>query len=312
MEESNIYQSFGLRLARLRQARGLSQQRLAELLSVTRQAVSNWERGQTVPDLGTLDRLCQVLEVDWNRLCGGAEPRRRFRYAPVLAAGALVLAVLVLAGISPKAPAEDPPVQASWALRGEVLRSHQVTAMAAGPHGLQKEAAQLLAERLEALEAEEEPAELTAELRQSFDLAGEACEFRFLPAYEGGVFADRNEVLTWLYRGPTRGAVPTTEQVDGWLAAWFDPSCQWEHGSTEDYRLTEEGVYLPHSAYSGRCDYALEALERREEGGFQVVLEIRETSGTGETLPARLLTLELTAEAGQLQFSRISWEEAPI
>ena len=37
--------SFGARLAQLRQAAGLSQQGLADRLSVTRQAVSNWERG---------------------------------------------------------------------------------------------------------------------------------------------------------------------------------------------------------------------------------------------------------------------------
>ena len=36
--------SFGPRLARLRQAAGLSQQALADRLSVTRQAVSNWAR----------------------------------------------------------------------------------------------------------------------------------------------------------------------------------------------------------------------------------------------------------------------------
>lgn len=258
--------------------------------------------------------MCRVLEVDWNQLCGGTAPRRRRCASPraFLAAGALalVLAALLLTGLSrePEAPASgEESAQAPWALRGEVLRSHLTTVMAPGPHGLQKEAAQLLAERLEALEGE--AVELTAELRQSFDLAGAACEFRFLPAYEGGVFADRNAVLTWLYRGLTRGTVPTTEQVDGWLAAWFDPSCQWEHGSTEDYPLTEEGVYLPRSAYSGGCDYILESLERWEEGGFQAVLKVRETSGTGEALPERLLTLELTAEAGQLQFSRVSWEE---
>lgn len=37
-------ETFGLRLARLRQESGLSQQALADRLSVTRQAVSNWER----------------------------------------------------------------------------------------------------------------------------------------------------------------------------------------------------------------------------------------------------------------------------
>ena len=46
MEETGkIYEALGPRLVRLRQERGLSQQELARALHVTRQAVSNWERG---------------------------------------------------------------------------------------------------------------------------------------------------------------------------------------------------------------------------------------------------------------------------
>ena len=43
--EPNPTFAFGPHLARLRQEAGLSQQALADRLSVTRQAVSNWERG---------------------------------------------------------------------------------------------------------------------------------------------------------------------------------------------------------------------------------------------------------------------------
>ena len=71
MEETGrIYEALGPRLVRLRQERGLSQQELARALHVTRQAVSNWERGKTVPDVGTLCRLGEILQVDWNGLCG--------------------------------------------------------------------------------------------------------------------------------------------------------------------------------------------------------------------------------------------------
>lgn len=46
MEETGrIYEALGPRLVRLWQERGLSQQELARALHVTRQAVSNWERG---------------------------------------------------------------------------------------------------------------------------------------------------------------------------------------------------------------------------------------------------------------------------
>ena len=60
--------SFGARLARLRQEAGLSQQALADRLSVTRQAVSNWERDQTQPDLDMLRIIAQALNTDLNTL----------------------------------------------------------------------------------------------------------------------------------------------------------------------------------------------------------------------------------------------------
>ena len=43
----------------LREARGLTQEQLGELLGVTRQAVSKWESGQTTPDAATIAALCE-------------------------------------------------------------------------------------------------------------------------------------------------------------------------------------------------------------------------------------------------------------
>ena len=42
--------TFGEKLQKLRVREGLSQDRLAELLDVSRQAVSKWERNETMPD----------------------------------------------------------------------------------------------------------------------------------------------------------------------------------------------------------------------------------------------------------------------
>ena len=44
------------RIAAVRKAAGLTQEQLGELLGVTRQAVSKWESGQTVPDTVTVAR----------------------------------------------------------------------------------------------------------------------------------------------------------------------------------------------------------------------------------------------------------------
>ena len=46
--------------AQLRQRTGLSQSEVAERLFVTRQAVSRWERGETIPEVETLQALSRL------------------------------------------------------------------------------------------------------------------------------------------------------------------------------------------------------------------------------------------------------------
>lgn len=54
----------------LRKQQGLTQDELAERLFVTRQAVSRWESGETVPNTETLKRLSQTFDVSINTLLG--------------------------------------------------------------------------------------------------------------------------------------------------------------------------------------------------------------------------------------------------
>lgn len=58
----------------LRTQKGLSQDELAEQVYVTRQAVSRWENGETVPNTETLKLLSRVLDVSINTLLGA--PRK--------------------------------------------------------------------------------------------------------------------------------------------------------------------------------------------------------------------------------------------
>ncbi len=61
-------------LYELRTKRGLSQDELAEKVFVTRQAVSRWENGETVPNTETLKLLSSFFDVSINTLLGS--PRK--------------------------------------------------------------------------------------------------------------------------------------------------------------------------------------------------------------------------------------------
>lgn len=61
-------------LLELRTKNGLSQDELAEKVFVTRQAVSRWENGETVPNVETLKQLSKLYNVSINTLLGS--PRR--------------------------------------------------------------------------------------------------------------------------------------------------------------------------------------------------------------------------------------------
>lgn len=54
----------------LRTKKGLSQDELAEKIFVTRQAVSRWENGETIPNTETLKLLSKLFDVSINTLLG--------------------------------------------------------------------------------------------------------------------------------------------------------------------------------------------------------------------------------------------------
>ena len=61
-------------ILKLRTERGMSQDELADKIMVTRQAVSRWENGDTVPNTDTLKLLSKEFDVSINMLLG--EPRK--------------------------------------------------------------------------------------------------------------------------------------------------------------------------------------------------------------------------------------------
>ncbi len=67
----------GKNIKRYREDKKITQEELAEKLCVTRQAISNWECEKTQPDIETLHRLADALDVSVEELVYGE--RRRVR-----------------------------------------------------------------------------------------------------------------------------------------------------------------------------------------------------------------------------------------
>jgi len=87
----------GKNIRDLRQAKGMTQDTLAERLFVTRQTVSNYETGRTRPDVDMVIRIAEVLNTDANTILYGipAPPERKADIRK------LVIAVCVLAVLIP-------------------------------------------------------------------------------------------------------------------------------------------------------------------------------------------------------------------
>lgn len=54
-------------------AQNMTQMNLADAMEVSYQAVSNWERGNSMPDIAKLEQLCQILKISLDKLLGTEE-----------------------------------------------------------------------------------------------------------------------------------------------------------------------------------------------------------------------------------------------
>ena len=61
---------FNENLKTIRQSKGFTQAELAIKINVVRQTISKWEKGLSVPDADTLQKIAEVLEVDVSQLLG--------------------------------------------------------------------------------------------------------------------------------------------------------------------------------------------------------------------------------------------------
>ena len=59
----------GERISELRKRKEISQEKLAEMVGVSRQAVTKWENGNANPDTENLIRLAEIFGVSLDELC---------------------------------------------------------------------------------------------------------------------------------------------------------------------------------------------------------------------------------------------------
>ena len=86
--QNNQIDDLGSKIVSLRNQHNLSQEKLAEELNVSRQAISNWERNKSEPDFSTLCKICGIFGVTMDELIKGghknmsqeisAKPKKRF------------------------------------------------------------------------------------------------------------------------------------------------------------------------------------------------------------------------------------------
>ena len=69
-------------IKRLRQEKDMTQADLAELLHVTRQTVSSWERGNSTPDLSLLPAIAEALGTDQTNLLYPSEEKKKEPFRP--------------------------------------------------------------------------------------------------------------------------------------------------------------------------------------------------------------------------------------
>lgn len=284
----NQTESFGVRLAQLRRDTGLSQQGLAQALSVTRQAVSNWERDQTVPDLDMLRSIAAALGTDMNTLCGmDVLPRRKPRRVlprPALALS-LCAAFCLGAGLGLWS-SRTPPEPVPNATVSTTLSAHRISYTT--PSGIKvttaADGALEVSDELAALpEQDPGPVKLTAQLRDDFSYFAQQYVLRFLPDYQDGAFlSDWDVVLLWCYRsGCSDGDIMAPQTVADYLARFFGYEGELPAQGTEQFPLKSGGYYPECGAFTTSEDvYTLSSLELLEDGTYRALLQAKPYSMT--------------------------------
>ena len=62
--------NIGEKIIKLRKEKNISQEKLSEMIGVTRQTLSNWESDITSPDLKQAKKICEIFNISLDELTG--------------------------------------------------------------------------------------------------------------------------------------------------------------------------------------------------------------------------------------------------
>ncbi|MCQ2567842.1 MAG: helix-turn-helix domain-containing protein [Mogibacterium sp.] len=97
----------GKRIAEIRKEHNLTQEGLAEICSVTRQTISNWENGKSYPDLETLVLISDTFGVSLDAMLKGdrkmvseiTKEQKQGRNSTIKMIAAVVIAIVIITGL---------------------------------------------------------------------------------------------------------------------------------------------------------------------------------------------------------------------
>ena len=91
-------EKIGKFIAQLRKEQNMSQEELAKKLCISRQAISKWEVGRTLPDAFNLQKISEIFNVDIKEIINGEdnkkEPKKNKKKYLVL--GIIILLILII------------------------------------------------------------------------------------------------------------------------------------------------------------------------------------------------------------------------
>lgn len=93
-----LLEKIGAIIRKHRIAQGITQEELGGKVFVSKQAVSKWETGKTLPDIEIVRKLCDILQIDKDEILGGTidETKKNRKWLKVFTIISLVSVLLAL------------------------------------------------------------------------------------------------------------------------------------------------------------------------------------------------------------------------